>query len=405
MRMLNIFTLAALVMFSGLFATHSVLAHHSAIAFDRTETTTVSGSVTKFVWRNPHLSITIDIDGEEWKIEGGSTTEMVNHGFDRNTLSIGDNLTVLISPLKNRRPGGLLIGMAVAGGPSFGMDDSAAPIEQEPVREIPALLAYSRPPAGETWQDREKKTRPQYLPMVSSRPGFSGAGALDPDNLAKPRPQAPFELTGVWAFRGEDEYRAMYGSYEFKPRPQLTAKGQQTWDEFLAYTKEGKRYAEPTAFCYPAGMPRVMTRYGSMMMLQYPTAIFMVSRLNNEYRVIYLDERERQVSNIRDPNWGGESLGHWEGDTLVIDSEGYTNENHMMGQGIFTGNQLKVTERITMLNDGNTLKIDYTFVDPEHWVGEWKHTKFHDRVLGAGADVREANCLWEDNQSLPGMTN
>jgi len=148
-----------------------------------------------------------------------------------------------------------------------------------------------------------------------------------------------------------------------------------------------------------------MTRYGSLMMLQYPTAIYMLSRLSNEYRVVYLDGRGRQAANLRDPNWGGESLGHWDGNTLVIETEGFTDENHLMQQGVFTGNQLKITERISMLNDGNTIMVDYTFVDPEHWVGEWKHTKFHDRVLGSGSDVREANCLWEDNKALPGMNN
>jgi len=384
-------------------------AHHSAIAFDRTSKTTVKGTVTGFIWRNPHLSINIDVktDGggtEAWKIEGGSTTEMVSHGFDRNTLSKGDELTVLISPLKSRKPGGLLLGMAVTGGPSFGMEDVAKPTA-EPARELPSLMAYVPPPTSETWQDREKKTRPAYLPLVNNRNGFDGPGALDPDNLAKDRPAPGFDLTGTWSFRGEDDYRANYGSYEFKPHPTFTKKGQKILDEYLSYAAQGKRYSEPTAFCYPAGMPRVMTRYGSLMMLQYPTAIYMLSRLSNEYRVVYLDGRGRQAANLRDPNWGGESLGHWDGNTLVIETEGFTDENHLMQQGVFTGNQLKITERISMLNDGNTIMVDYTFVDPEHWVGEWKHTKFHDRVLGSGSDVREANCLWEDNKALPGMNN
>ena len=144
-----------------------------------------------------------------------------------------------------------------------------------------------------------------------------------------------------------------------------------------------------------------MTRYGSLMMLQYPTAIFMLSRLNNEYRVVYLDGRERVPENLRDPNWNGESLGHWDGDSLVIETEGFTEENHIIQQGILAGDQLKITERYTVINDGNTLKMDFTMTDPEHWLGEWKHTKFRDRILKA--DVKEATCLPEDNLALPGM--
>jgi len=72
-----------------------------------------------------------------------------------------------------------------------------------------------------------------------------------------------------------------------------------------------------------------------------------------------------------------------------------------MQAGILTGEQLKIVERYQVLNDGNTLAMEFTFTDPEHWEGEWKHTKFRDRILQS--DVREANCIYTDNQSLPGM--
>jgi hypothetical protein len=148
-------------------------------------------------------------------------------------------------------------------------------------------------------------------------------------------------------------------------------------------------------------MPRLMTRYGSLMMLQYPTAIFMVSRLNNEYRAIWLDGRGREPEASRDWNWNGESIGHWDGDTLVVESTGFTDENHLIQQGVFTGDQLKVVERIQVINDGNTMVTEYIMTDPEHWVGEWRHVKFRDRILNA--DVREATCLPKDNELLPGM--
>ncbi len=149
-------------------------------------------------------------------------------------------------------------------------------------------------------------------------------------------------------------------------------------DKYLSYAKAGERYVEPTAYCYPAGMPRLMNRVGPLMMLQYPATIFMVSRLNNEYRVIYLNGRVRQPTNLRDPNWGRGSLcGYLDGDTLMVETEGFTDENHLMQQGVITNDQLKITERFTVINDGNTLKMDYVFVDPEHLIGEWKHTEVY----------------------------
>jgi hypothetical protein len=269
-------------------------------------------------------------------------------------------------------------------------------------------MAWVPPPEGETWQMREKKTRPDYLPIVSKgmAAGDGSAtgrvpGALDPENLAMERPPAAFDLTGVWQYRGEDEWRANYGSFEFKPSPEFTAKGQAFHDTYMAAATKGERYGDPTAVCYPAGLPRLMTRYGALMVMQYPTAIFMMSRLNNEYRVIYLDGRDRVPGRLLDRNWGGEALGHWEGDTLVIETKGFTDENHLIQAGVKTGSQLTIVERYRMINDGNTLVMDFTFTDPEYWVGEWKHVKFRDRVLRS--DVREANCIYKDNLSLPGI--
>ena len=288
------------------------------------------------------------------------------------------------------------------------MDDSAAPEQRRQV--YPALMAWIPPPEGETWQIREKKTRPRQLPIVSRgmAAGDGSAtgrtpGALDPEQLANEHAPVPFDLTGVWQYRGEEQWRANYGSFEFKPSPEFTAKGKAYHGAYMAAASQGERFDDPTAYCYPAGLPRLMTRYGSLMMLQYPTAIFMVSRLNNEYRVIFTDGRERVPENLLDRNWGGESLGHWDGDTLVVETKGFTDEDHLIQAGVKTGAQLTIVERIQMINDGNTLAIEFTFTDPEHWVGEWKHVKFRDRVLRS--DVREANCIYKDNLALPGLSD
>lgn len=390
-------------------------AHHSAVAFDPDKSVTVSGKVTRFVWRNPHMAINMEVRGDNgrtelWKIEGPGTTVLSRQGFNRQSIATGDTISVVVNPLRSGKPGGLLQAITLASGEMHTLDEdyqpsaSAAGPGATPSpsgRTIPSLVEWVPPPAGETWIEREKKTRPATLPMIGRDPRQTGPGALDPDNLAKPRPKAPFDLTGTWAFRGEEDYRANYGSYEFKPGPEFTDKGLALYEEYLAHAREGRRFGEPTAQCYPAGMPRLMTRYGSLMMMQYPTAIFMVSRLNNEYRAIWLDGRDREPEGSRDPNWNGESIGHWEGDTLVVETRGFTDDNHLIQQGVFTGSQLTIIERISVVNDGNTMVTEYVMTDPEHWKGEWRHVKFRDRILRA--DVREATCLPADNELLPGM--
>lgn len=400
MRLATILLLLLTTLLPGMPA----FAHHSAVVFDNSRTIQKTGTVSKFILRNPHMILVLDVVDDtgksvSWNIEGQSIAGMQSMGFNRNSVAVGDSITIKMYPLKSGKPGGLIEGMIGADGRAYNMDaPEAAPQRQT----YPALLAWEPPPQGETWQDREKKTRPAQLPVVSRGLGTGQtAAALDPDNLAKERPPAPFDLTGVWQFRGEDDWRANYGSFEFKPKPKLTPKAQAYLDKYLEASKKGERFGDPTALCYPPGMPRFMTRYGSLMMLQYPTAIFMVSRLNNDYRVVFLDGRERLPDGLAERNWHGESLGHWEGDTLVVETTGFIGENHLMQAGIPAGKQLKIVERYQMMNDGNTLAIEFTFTDPEHWEGEWTHVKFRDRVLRS--DIREANCIYTDNQSLPGM--
>lgn len=403
LRVLPIAT-AGLLAFSG-----AAVAHHSAVAFDKERTVEVTGEVTRFVWRNPHMAINMEVTNDSgvtelWKIEGPGTTVLSRQGFNRSSISNGDRITVVVNPMKTSQPGGLLAAITLADGTRHATSEDYAETPSpaaEVRRTIPSLLDYVPPPDGETWQERERKTRPAQLPMIGSDPRQTGPGALDPDHLAKDWPEPAFDLTGNWAFRGEQDWGQNYGVYEFKPHPTWTAKGQQIYDEYQEYAKAGRRFSEPTAECFPAGMPRLMTRYGSLMMLQYPTAIFMVSRLNNEYRAIWLDGRAREPEASRDYNWNGESIGHWEEDTLVVETTGFTDENHLIQQGVFTGDQLKVVERIQVINDGNTMVTEYIMTDPEHWEGEWRHIKFRDRMLRA--DVREANCLPADNDLLPGM--
>ena len=223
-------------------ASPAVLAHHSAVAFDPDSSVEVRGKVTQFIWRSPHLSINMDVTNDDgtivlWKIEGQSIATMVAAGFDRTVMAEGDVITARVHPMRNGEPGGLLQGLISADGVAYSMDGPETPEQQRQV--IPSLTAHIPPPAGETWQEREKKTRPRELPIISEGLGAGdsastglAAGTLDPSNLNKERPDAFFDLTGVWQYRGEDQWRANYGSYEFKPGPIFTAKGQAFYDAY-----------------------------------------------------------------------------------------------------------------------------------------------------------------------------
>ena len=92
---------ANLIALAGFVLTVSVpvLAHHGTAAFDMVSVTTVKGTVTKFEFMNPHALIYIDVAGnkgeiEHWIAEESSNNHLSRTGWDKNTLKVGDQVTV-----------------------------------------------------------------------------------------------------------------------------------------------------------------------------------------------------------------------------------------------------------------------------------------------------------------------
>src|SRR5436190_294047 len=220
-------------------------------------------------------------------------------------------------------------------------------------------------------------------------------GALAPANIAKPRPKAPFDLTGAWLHGGESE--------RFDPPAgfKLTPEAQKHFDAAAQATKDGKLYRNDIGLCWPAGVPIMMTRVWPVSMIQLPTSIFMISELMNSLRVVYTDGRQHTDPDIAVRSFNGESIGRWEGDTLVIDTTNFVDEHHWIQDrtGIPASDALHIVERIKMVNAGKTLEIEYTLTDPKNWVGDWKMTKHWNRV--DDRDIAEVECLPDLNEHMP----
>lgn len=223
-------------------------------------------------------------------------------------------------------------------------------------------------------------------------------GALAPENLAKPRPEAPFNLTGTWFV----DLDATPASWRFgPPYPEFTPAAQAEIDAGKAAAAEGKVYRDDIGQCWPAGMPLIMTRVWPMAMIQLPTAVYMISGFMNSLRIIYTDGREHTPEDLVVRSFNGESIGHWEGDTLVVDTRYFVDHHHWMdqsGMSIPAGDQLKIIERIRLNKETDQLEIEYTMTDPEYWVGEWKNMKYFNRVNDE--DIAEVSCLPNLNENM-----
>ena len=112
----------------------SVAAHHSAIQFDFTKSTAVTGVVKKFIAINPHMQLVLhvkDAKGErDVEFEGHSTNNMYRAGYRDNMIKVGDTITVYIAPLKDGSEGGYVTAASTANGTRFGAK-SRAELEQE----------------------------------------------------------------------------------------------------------------------------------------------------------------------------------------------------------------------------------------------------------------------------------
>jgi hypothetical protein len=96
-------------------------AHHSHAMFDTSREMVVSGAVTSFVYRNPHVFLYVDVKGENgevqnWAVEMSNISNMERRGIYASTIKIGDIVTVKVNPLKDGRAGGNYTSITTADG-------------------------------------------------------------------------------------------------------------------------------------------------------------------------------------------------------------------------------------------------------------------------------------------------
>jgi hypothetical protein len=219
--------------------------------------------------------------------------------------------------------------------------------------------------------------------------------ALAPANLAKPRPAAPFNLTGTWFI----DLRSP-NSWRFNPPAfKLTPEAQVHYDASRKAIAEGKVYRDDIGQCWPAGLPLIMTRVWPIAAIQQPTAIYMISGFMNSMRVIYLDGRTHTDPDLVVRSFNGESIGRWEADTLVVDTRNFVGDHHWIDSGIPASDALRIVERMKLMNNGSVLEIEYTMTDSKSWEGDWKMTKRWNRVNDQ--DIAEVECLPDLNEHLP----
>lgn len=145
---------------------------------------------------------------------------------------------------------------------------------------------------------------------------------------------------------------------------------------------------EPMVRCLPPGVPRT-TLMGlfPMQIVQTPKTIVMLFEVFHVFRIIPIDLKH---PDDLEPSYMGDSVGHWDGDTLVVDVTGFNDKTWLSGVGTIHSEMLHVVEKFTRV-DLNTIVYEDTVEDPAVLTGPW--TRHGTIMLRPGTRLREYECV------------
>ncbi len=188
------------------------------------------------------------------------------------------------------------------------------------------------------------------------------------------------DLSGIWEFRGPVVPRA--GQTGTPPPPTVPIDNialasfrnigagfqdglpLQPWAaDLLKQRKTENSKDNPDAHCLPLGLMQLHTHPQPRKIIQTPGVIVILYEAQSGLRQIFTDGRTLPGNDVQ-PWWYGYSIGHWDGDTLVVETTGFRDDVWLDIDGSPLTNSGKMTERFRRVNYG-TLQIDVTIEDPK----------------------------------------
>jgi len=215
-------------------------------------------------------------------------------------------------------------------------------------------------------------------------PGIPRTAAGKP-NLTAPAPRTADgkpDFSGLWETISTD---GAVGNIAVRKPGDLQPSDVQPWvKELVQKRAENFGIDNPHYRCLPDG-PNYSTGGGMKRIIQTPA---MIAILNEDltYRVVHMDGRALEVD--PNPSWMGYYVGHWDGDTLVVESNGFNDQTWLLG-GYPHTEGLRMTERFKRTDFGH-LAIAVTFQDPKAYSKAWTVPLRAD--LAADTELMEAVC-------------
>lgn len=351
------------------------LAHHSFAPYEPELQIALTGTITHYQWTNPHIYLEIDAPDPEtgemrhWLIECANPGILNRIGWSFDMMSVGDTVDVIVAPLRNGEPGALLKAIRLPDGTVHSNGGPAGPatIEFAPRESRPEVQAP------------EVQDDPSIATLVSV--GDDGAdGAATRSDVVR-------GINGTWerypslsAGLGSETDASLPAPPDPIPDPPLKPEYLEPWleerDRIAALTEDGLPPANHYSACIGDGMPAMMQGMFPMETLETPGQVTFIQEAYNQVRRVYLGgdlpEPERA-----EPRFAGHSSGRWEDDTLVIETVGV--KDYVEFRNVPHSNQMRITERIRLLDGGDYMQNEVTVTDPVYLTEPWTWTWMYKR--------------------------
>jgi hypothetical protein len=221
-------------------------------------------------------------------------------------------------------------------------------------------------------------------PELALTPPLGGARAAPPGS--RPPSPDPRNFEGVWWLQG---YEYMLGPSPGVPPP-LKPEYMKILERRIRAKNHGTPEADASTQCFPHGMPRLMESPYPIEIVQTEGRITFLHEVAHNVRRIWMNrDHPRQLP----LTFLGDSVGHWEGDTLVVDTVGLNDRSFIDDEGSSHSTQEHVIERYRKINNGTQLELIMTVEDPVTLEQPYSYRRiFHWRP-----DVRPQEYVCEEN--------
>ena len=227
------------------------------------------------------------------------------------------------------------------------------------------------------------------LPIIQALAAVALAATVHTAAAAVERSDGLPDWTGVWIRNGGDLFDGGAAKWPQRDHPPYKPAWETKYKSILA-TGGVKPANDASVQCLPRGTPAMMGQAGKFAFAVTPHQTWVMAEDGNQTRRIYTDGRAQLSGDDLFPTYTGNSVGHWEGDTLVATTVGLRDDMPLDRSGALLSGDAKVTERIRMIGP-NLLEDRMTIEDTMAFTRPWTVVKTYRRAP-AQARIWDSAC-------------